>query len=108
MGFTTKKMAREQRKWALQRRRWHASKENGLYNEEDGNRCSFKTPGCHIIFFSSSFLLMMTDFKHEAPKVVDTSFCEMELTDSSSLTYFEEKKNSRHSTVCMHLYNGPK
>ena len=30
-------MAREQRKWALQRR-WHASKENGLYNEEDGTR----------------------------------------------------------------------
>ena len=86
----------------------HASKENGLYNEEDGDRCSFKTPGCHIIFFSSSFLLMMTDLKHEAPKVVDTSICEMELTESSSLTYFEEKKNSRHSTVCMHLYNGPK
>ena len=24
-------------------------------------------------------------------------------TESSSLTYFEEKKNSRRSTVCMHL-----
>ena len=44
----------------------------------------------------------MTDFKHEAPKVVDTSICEMELTESSSLTYFEEKKklttlNSLHA-----------
>ena len=38
----------------------HASKEKGLYEEEDGCRCSFKTPGCHIIFFQAVFWLIMT------------------------------------------------
>jgi len=34
----------------------HASKEKGLNDEEDGDRCSFKIPGCHIIFFQTVFL----------------------------------------------------
>jgi len=36
----------------------HGSKEKGLYDEEDRDRCSFKISGCHNIFSNRSFLIM--------------------------------------------------